>query len=244
MPLSKPQSQTGRRPYFAELDGVRALAAMMVIAFHFTLRAVPGTCFSAGQTGVDLFFVLSGFLITNILLDAPYRSWNEIRKFYIRRALRIFPLYYGFLLLATLFGVSLSVWYWVYLENFPIAVTPTVGLQPGHFWSARGRRAVLPGVAIPGLFFPRRRLPWALWAMIVFALLLRIGLAHTRLDLFYLTFTRVDGLAAGGLVAVHYNAGRLEGRRGLLWGVAFLSLVLGPLWELHRTATLLIGSTR
>lgn len=226
MLFSRQQTQVGKRPYFAELDGVRALAAMMVVAFHFTLRAVPRHVFAAGQTGVDLFFVLSGFLITNILLDAPGRDWNEIGKFYIRRALRIFPLYYAFLTLATLFGVSISVWYWVYLENYPIAITPTVGLQPGHFWSLAVEEQFYLVWPFLVLFFPRRYLSWALWGMVVSALLLRIALAHTHFDPFYLTFTRIDGLAAGALLALSYYSGSLGKQRSLLWGVAALSVAL------------------
>ena len=87
------------------LDGVRAFAILLVMAFHCTL-AVRTSVWGAwlariptvGWCGVDLFFVLSGFLITGILLDSKV-SPRYFQNFYIRRALRILPLYYGSLLL-------------------------------------------------------------------------------------------------------------------------------------------------
>ena len=88
------------------LDGVRGLAivavmlthiAMQTVALNPTLRAI----FALGWSGVDLFFVLSGFLITGILLDTRECS-NYFRSFYPRRVMRIFPLYNGFLIVALL----------------------------------------------------------------------------------------------------------------------------------------------
>src|SRR5215469_9274502 len=81
---------TGR---ILELDGLRALAITAVMLFHFSPHH---NHFKLGWAGVDLFFVISGFLITGILLDlrtdpSPYRT------FYWRRVLRIFPPYYAVL---------------------------------------------------------------------------------------------------------------------------------------------------
>jgi peptidoglycan/LPS O-acetylase OafA/YrhL len=70
---------------------------------------------SWAKRGVDLFFVLSGFLITTILLQSKPGDWGEIRRFYIRRTLRIFPLYYGFLAVSSLVGAAISIWFWIYL---------------------------------------------------------------------------------------------------------------------------------
>src|SRR6266852_3959186 len=85
------------------LDGVRAVAVLSVIYFHFWLGfsngpySLAGKLAVWGQTGVDLFFVLSGFLITGILLDSK-GSEHFLRNFYARRVLRIFPLYYATLI--------------------------------------------------------------------------------------------------------------------------------------------------
>src|SRR5262245_34107051 len=87
------------------LDGIRGLAILLVMATHFTLiEKGPwiDECVAAvgrfGWCGVDLFFVLSGFLITGILYDSK-GSNQYFRSFYARRTLRIFPLYYAVLFL-------------------------------------------------------------------------------------------------------------------------------------------------
>ena len=88
------------------LDGVRGLAVLMVLVFHFignTLatnaveRVIVGAA-NYGSYGVELFFVLSGFLITGILYDTSDKPLY-FRNFFMRRVLRIFPLYYGVLVL-------------------------------------------------------------------------------------------------------------------------------------------------
>ncbi|AHM63614.1 acyltransferase 3 [Flammeovirgaceae bacterium 311] len=77
------------------MDGIRALAVALVMLFHFQL-------FDAGWVGVQIFFVLSGFLITRILLDEKNQSLNfYLKRFYWRRSLRIFPLYFTYLLLVS-----------------------------------------------------------------------------------------------------------------------------------------------
>src|SRR6266568_1801981 len=88
------------------LDGLRGLAIILVLLFHFTPESGGHTMIGVltrwvsrlGWCGVDLFFVLSGFLITGILFDAKGLQ-HYFRNFYMRRVLRIFPLYYGVLLL-------------------------------------------------------------------------------------------------------------------------------------------------
>src|SRR5579883_636250 len=92
------------------LDGIRGLAILLVMQYHFwgivpglfgrggtsRLDVELGRLFGAGWCGVDLFFVLSGFLITGILYDSR-GSRSYFRDFYAKRVLRIFPVYYGFL---------------------------------------------------------------------------------------------------------------------------------------------------
>src|SRR5262245_44311380 len=73
--------------YIPEVDGLRGIAILAVMAFHLGL---PG--FQYGYLGVDLFFILSGYLITSILLNEQKRNSHvDLRKFYIRRALRLLP---------------------------------------------------------------------------------------------------------------------------------------------------------
>jgi peptidoglycan/LPS O-acetylase OafA/YrhL len=110
-------TQPENRAFYPALDGLRAIAFLMVFFQHYTSVAW-------GWTGVNIFFVLSGFLITGILFDSrddPHRA----RTFYIRRTLRIFPLYYGIFLVLFL-ATPILHWHWswawiawpLYLGNF------------------------------------------------------------------------------------------------------------------------------
>ncbi|HEY3989016.1 MAG TPA: acyltransferase [Acidobacteriaceae bacterium] len=144
------------RAFYPALDGLRAIAFLMVFFTHYC--AMPW-----GWAGVDLFFVLSGFLITGILFDTR-EDRHRVRNFYVRRTLRIFPLYYGVMLLILPFTYQGLSWSWLawpaYLGNYARMIGPyTVGsplqrladFQPvvhmtihrahpahlalGHFWS-------------------------------------------------------------------------------------------------------------
>ena len=144
--------------HYPGLDGLRALAVLMVLFQHYV--SVPAQALW-GWTGVRIFFALSGFLITGILYDTRHRQ-HRWSAFYARRTLRIFPLYYGLLLLAVLlypiarWSLSSSYWLWpFYVQNFarfywPPAqvvtghldhlystrfVDPLLRLRFGHFWS-------------------------------------------------------------------------------------------------------------
>jgi peptidoglycan/LPS O-acetylase OafA/YrhL len=137
------------------LDGIRGLAILLVIPHNGNMMPagpVHGVAQMAkelmlnGWTGVQLFFVLSGFLISGVLLDAQDSS-NYYKSFYARRALRILPLYYGmlvvtFLVLApmgllpaeTLASQHNQVWLWTFLSNW----TDPLGFEVkgfAHFWS-------------------------------------------------------------------------------------------------------------
>jgi peptidoglycan/LPS O-acetylase OafA/YrhL len=132
-------------PHIKALDGVRGLAFLMVYIQHFTggnhihLRAIEAFR-GVGWTGVDMFFCLSGFLITGILYDTR-QDPRYFKNFYGRRALRIFPLYYLCLLLIFLSTPLLHL-QWHLCSNFLNALMPhvdTFSFQPwidlGHFWS-------------------------------------------------------------------------------------------------------------
>lgn len=94
--------------YYRPLDGLRAVAVIMVFFQHY--GAGHAFLFGWGWTGVDIFFVLSGFLITGILYDSQAKV-HRYRDFYIRRTLRIFPLYY-FVWLLVLLLAPLAHWQW------------------------------------------------------------------------------------------------------------------------------------
>jgi peptidoglycan/LPS O-acetylase OafA/YrhL len=83
------------RAFYSGIDGLRGVAFLLVFSVHLCLPVWNVPLLKWGWVGVDLFFVLSGFLITGILYDSRPRS-NYFRTFYVRRTLRIFPLFYAF----------------------------------------------------------------------------------------------------------------------------------------------------
>ena len=123
------------------LDGLRGIAILLVMLYHQTVQVGPtpvdrfvGFWLLSGWSGVDLFFVLSGFLITGILYDSKHAE-GYFRNFYARRVLRIFPLYYAIVVFSLLILPHIphwkldslaringdELWYWTYLSNFSIA---------------------------------------------------------------------------------------------------------------------------
>lgn len=112
-----------------QLDALRAIAVFGVLVYHWLPKHLfLNSNLVSGELGVRFFFGLSGFLITLLLLN--YRKliegdktqfWVTIRKFYIRRALRIFPIYYLTILLVTIFYLHLHpslIWHLTYTSNF------------------------------------------------------------------------------------------------------------------------------
>lgn len=204
------------------LDGVRGLAILLVLVYHFG-RSANSFGFSnpllaaseIGWLGVDLFFVLSGFLITGILYDSQ-RKPGYFRNFYARRALRIFPLYYGALVVVVLlslawpgagvWGTYSPGWLAFYLTNVLLAVAgPESAGILGHYWS----------LAIEEHFYlmwpflvrwgSRRQLMAAAAAIILGALILRVVMVAQSVDpeaIYILTPGRMDALATGALCAL------------------------------------------
>ena len=221
------------------LDGIRGLAILMVLFFHFTsyggwspngfLEKAYFRAATAGWAGVDLFFVLSGFLITGILFDTR-NSGRFFQSFYARRILRIFPLYYAvlvvfFLVIPLLFDVgadytqpqSDQVWYWTYLINVKFSIDGWGHfIYLGHFWSLAVEEQFYLLWPLVVFSFPRRTLIRICYTCIAGALALRIGIAHmdvllpshlvprdVLLPAYVLMPARMDALAAGALVALY-----------------------------------------
>src|SRR5947209_10880356 len=121
-----------------ELDGIRGIAILMVLMVHFGsapgLPSAVGAVVEFGWAGVDLFFVLSGFLITGILLSTRQHE-GYFSTFYRNRTLRIFPIYYAFLLVALVLAPEWKqVAYWLYLGHFMNASDQPIKYMR-HFWS-------------------------------------------------------------------------------------------------------------
>ncbi len=215
------------RPRVPTLDGLRGIAILLVLLHHFALYgdlrpdgAVDKMVFlaaGAAWTGVDLFFVLSGFLITGILYDAKGSAFY-FRHFYIRRCLRIFPLYYAVL---ALFCLALPLmtqsgqshhalpsdqaWYWTYLVNVKIAVDgwPQVPLL-AHFWSLSVEEQFYLVWPVLVFLLTCRTLIAVCGACVVLGLSVRLGLgwAGQPLAAYVLTPARIDSLAMGALLAL------------------------------------------
>lgn len=211
------------RSHIPVLDGIRGIAVLCVMILHFTLvDAVSGAerlffeVTRVGWVGVDLFFVLSGFLITGILYDAKGGA-HFFRNFYMRRVLRIFPLYYAFLVLvlvllptvrpAATVPAETQFWLWTYLSNILFARVGWEGM-PGHtthLWSLAIEEQFYMLWPLVVFFASRRRLVQICVGAIVFAELTRIGLHYTAPDGiagYALMPARIDALAVGALVAV------------------------------------------
>jgi peptidoglycan/LPS O-acetylase OafA/YrhL len=210
--------------HIAALDGVRGLAILVVLIHNpsFIMRGsehallkLTGAITATGWSGVQLFFVLSGFLITGILVDARGRD-GYFRTFYIRRTLRIFPLYYAFLvvtfLVVPLFADPAWVrtahqnqgWYWAYLANWGAPFGHDV---PGltHFWSLAVEEQFYLFWPLLVLALPRRGMIALCGTIIVLSPFVRF-LLHTMglppLAGYEFTIARWDALAAGALLAV------------------------------------------
>src|SRR5207302_1470520 len=122
------------------LDGLRGLAVISVFIFHSTVHLIAlGPFGYMGWLGVDLFFVLSGFLITSILLRARDAE-NYYKVFFARRALRILPPYYLVLIFALLttryhYPYRIQIWFWFNLSNLITAFNPMLIPWVSHYWS-------------------------------------------------------------------------------------------------------------
>lgn len=208
------------------LDGVRAFAFLMVALSHW----IPDEYqFNLPLgTGVQLFFVLSGFLITGILLrNRPDESEKGVggvlRAFYVRRSLRIFPLYYLVLTVCVILSVApireTWPWHWAYLSNFYYAF-PASGstlTEPYlHFWSLAVEEQFYLVWPLIALTTSRRRLPLVIGGAIVGALLFRIGVGYYASNLAttrYLTPSCLDALGVGALVAYAHHQDGMNGLR-------------------------------
>ncbi len=121
--------------FYPALDGLRAVAFLMVFMIHYGIIVWPWNFLQWGWIGVDVFFVLSGFLITGILFDS-IENKHFFRNFYVRRSLRIFPLYYSFWIVLLLITPLLHIAW----NGYVVAQVGYVG----NFFYAGGKLALHP----------------------------------------------------------------------------------------------------
>jgi peptidoglycan/LPS O-acetylase OafA/YrhL len=237
------------------LDGIRGLAIGLVLCHNLQLLDDPHGVLARlfemgldrGWVGVQLFFVLSGFLITGILLDTQSAP-NHFRSFFARRALRIFPVYYLMLLvvlvLLPLLGVTHNIPppglqsqlpFWLYYANWTAPSGPSQ-FTLSHVWS----------LAVEEQFY------W-IWPLVLYrlsvrqclivcvsvagaALAIRMGMVAANMNpeaMYKFSFCRMDALALGGAAAAAMRlpgAAQWLGRwRGTVLSFALLLLLAGLL---------------
>jgi peptidoglycan/LPS O-acetylase OafA/YrhL len=223
------------RGVISEIDGLRGIAIFLVLLDHFWPSTGPLSAFWAyakmGRIGVDLFFVISGFLICGILLDTRGDA-SFFRNFYARRTLRIFPLYYLFLFIVFtvipltqggayfqtpfLKASGSPAWYFTYMSNFAYVVVP--GDRP-YFLAPLWTLAIEEQFYICFPFLVSILNPNRLWKLlvgvIIGTLIFRIvtmfaypemGVAFQRV----ITPARVDGIAMGALLSLGFRMGKVR----------------------------------
>lgn len=220
--VSQSASPTSRR--VAELDGLRGLAALAIVLFHVRPTWLPG-----GWLAVDLFFVLSGFLITSILIEHGDRP-GFLRAFYIRRGLRIWPIYvFTILTLAALSSWLPSRCRWsgfwttlTYTQFVPLdwgGKAKLFSIYLPHTWTLAIEEQFYLIWPLLALAVGRRRIAWVALLLVLASSVLRAqGWAFMTL------LGRLDGLAMGGVLAAVCHARPRWMDRALI-----AALVVGPL---------------
>jgi peptidoglycan/LPS O-acetylase OafA/YrhL len=253
-----------KEPRILELDGIRGVAVLAVVFYHYTVIG-PGAefhtwlywgraAFRLGWSGVDLFFVLSGFLIGGILLDAR-DSPRYFRTFYARRSYRILPLYFLWLALYPLAAAAYSRWgipslpegpqfylrwsvHWVFLQTLAYFYLPyrTVAyFWLGPTWTlAIEEQFYLMVAPLVRLLTPRRLFHFLLALLLICPLLRLSGHFNWFHSYRFIppTLARSDSFAAGILAAMAWKtpdvrAWLVAHKKLLSWTLAVL--FLGPL---------------
>ncbi|MES2795025.1 MAG: acyltransferase [Bacteroidota bacterium] len=208
-----------QKDYVKSLDGLRFFAVVLVLLDHWTNGKMG---FPASYFGVSLFFVLSGFLITGILLRAKTADnlnnrdhSRSLKLFYIRRTLRIFPLYYLVLLVLYIqnedFLRQHIFWLITYQTNNYIAYTNTWMGSFDHFWSLAVEEQFYLFFPFVIFFIRLNNIPRVLILLILSSVLLRYWFYfnhHSWVEPYVLMPTSLDALGLGGLLAYYLFNGK------------------------------------
>lgn len=223
MPLKKDPKPAGFR---SDIQGLRAIAVGIVVLYHFWSHYLPG-----GFVGVDVFFVISGFLITSHLISKPPKNFVDVGRFWMRRVKRLLPASFLVIFVSVL-GIWIfapqTVWQdWglqalaatFYFQNWFLALTKVDYLAEGdapspfqHFWSLSAEEQfyfvwpVLIGLLVFAALKYKKQIKHIVLAGVglVFVLSIAYSLYATATDpgaAYFSTFTRVWEFAAGALVA-------------------------------------------
>jgi peptidoglycan/LPS O-acetylase OafA/YrhL len=213
--MDPPQPGPRAAGHIPALDGARGVAILLVLLFHFAgpfpgQPDLPSKVVRAGMAGgwigVDLFFVLSGFLITRNLLADGGQTRGVLLRFWRNRALRIFPAYYLFLAAQALLTSAPDASYWLYYCNWTQPFDPVeLGSSRSHLWSLAVEEQFYLLWPLAVLSLSRQRLMLLCWSIVALAPLLRLAalLAHADPMLVYRgTLFRIDALVWGALIAL------------------------------------------
>ncbi|MCA9194101.1 MAG: acyltransferase [Planctomycetales bacterium] len=250
------------------LDGIRGCAILMVTCYRFFQLSFPashygnfvGQLIKLGSLGVDLFFVLSGFLITSVLLDGKSQPMF-FRRFFFRRTMRIFPLYFAslaiFLFLTPYFlgdghmfaqGLVRQEYLWSYTTNLRMAWEGSWCFgYLDHFWTLAIEEQYYMAWPFVVYGFNARRLFWISMTLSIVCLIGRATFCYVSNNEVagdVLTFFRFDGLLLGASVAtvirISSDLGRLTRvAGGMLVGSILVNSILfsqgGRLLEIPHT---------
>jgi peptidoglycan/LPS O-acetylase OafA/YrhL len=231
--LIRPPGSYRFRGHIAELDSIRAIGIGIVLLNHFWPTTMTGVIFQLGQLGwiaMDAFFVLSGFLITGILLDTRSRP-DYFSNYYIRRSLRIFPLYYVTLLAAIVMlklgqgGAEYKafvhdwgspVWFFAYLGNFRMAYTgsfpPSTAF--GVLWSLQIEEQFYLLFPLAVRYLRTEQLTRLLWCLVFLSPAFRVAFylwnPNNLVIQNVLLPCHMEGLALGALIAIRFRSGPWE----------------------------------
>jgi peptidoglycan/LPS O-acetylase OafA/YrhL len=201
--------------YLRQLDGLRFIAVSMVLVDHWSGDALQ---FPISYLGVCMFFVLSGFLITRILLQAKEKDSNlqrshkfSLKQFFIRRTVRIFPIYYLTILVLFILNVEpvreKIWWYLTYSTNIYIAIKQTWLGSSDHLWSLAVEEQFYLFFPFIIFFVPKRYLTKILIGFIIFSVVLRLFFYLNGIEWmtpYVLMPTCLDAFGMGGLLAYFY----------------------------------------
>jgi peptidoglycan/LPS O-acetylase OafA/YrhL len=258
------QSNTLGRPYYPALDGLRGIAIILVLLYH-NFGFV--TYFKSGWVGVDLFFVLSGFLITEILLRTKGSPFF-LRSFYMRRFLRIFPLYYLCLLVVIIiipaterpfydvdYYKTNQLWFWMYLQNWLyIFKHPEQSALLNHLWSLAVEEQFYLIWPLVILFTKSLKTQFRI-VMLLLAVVMISRITFCFIHPYHIsygnlyTFSRIDGLCIGcGLALlqkIDFNLATRYSRKILMVVLVVNVLIVSGIYFLHLNVpyTALIGYT-
>jgi peptidoglycan/LPS O-acetylase OafA/YrhL len=205
--------------YYKYLDSLRGIAALMVVIFHFfvspNVKYLTNLDFfkkitNVGHHGVSLFFVLSGFVITRILINDRANN-NFFSNFYWKRILRIFPLYYTYLIfsyyLVPLFfnenitDFRLQLPYYLYYQNlFEVIKFDYIG--PGHYWTLMIEEHFYMFWPLFIYFVKPNNLIKYIVFYFLIILLVKYFMLSNGFEINHFTLTRVDQLMFGAILSI------------------------------------------